>query len=319
MRYRDGTTVDLDDSAQVTISNGVTKQLVLKAGMARLDAAPQSALLPMTIKTPDARATIAGARAVLTALPGATWLSVEGGVARFASAPEPTNEDVVSAGQFSVISGSLRQPPLSYDATAGPPTFVAIPVDWKNSSVRGDGNWRIDQEEFSQQKLSSSPDCPVLWSTPHDPTSRVDLDCAAAGSVLITCEVQVDSLPDEGWYGLALRMGSEGRLMKLHFIGNGPISGKLQATASSTAQSGEELGIVECAPFHLGRYHMAMLYARLDDEQVRIAGKLWTGAQEPEAWMVQGEAPLADAVRRFGLETTHCACTFRGFKAMLVR
>jgi hypothetical protein len=319
LQYSDGSTVDLEHAGQARISSNFSKQLQLKAGTARVDAAPQPGWRPMTIETPEARARLVSGRGDFTALPGAAWLTVYDGTAKFSPAPESSNEDTVSAGQFSVVSGSLRQPPLVYDAKSGPPRFVAITVDWKNPSVRGDGNWRIDKEEFSQQKLSAGPDCPVLWSTPHDPTSRVDLDCAATGSILITCEIQVDSLPDEGWYGLALRMGCEGRLAKLHFIGNGPIAGKLQATLSSTAQSGEELGLVECPPFHLGRYHMAMLYARLDDEHVRISGKLWTGSQEPAAWMVQGEAPLADAVRRFGLETTHCACTFRGFKAMLVR
>lgn len=320
--YRDGTSVALNEAAEVRIDGGSAKMLRLISGTVKVSAAKQPPGFPMVLATSDTKATIVGTRFTLTAHPGASWLAVDEGAVRFLPQRSAASEVLVTAQHYSVASGDLDAAPAIYDPVTGAPNAVAIPVDWTNSSFKGDGNWRIEKGNISQQKLSDEQSRPVLWSTPKDPTSTVDIDCAAAGSILVDTDIQVDRLPDDNrWYGIALRMGFGQRLVKLNFIGDGPLGAKLQITVTETQppSEGDEFALAKVEAFNFGLYHIKMLYTRLDSGHVRISGKLWSGNEEPAAWMAQADAPLADPVRRFGLETTHCACTFREYKAMLVK
>ena len=52
------------------------------------------------------------------------------------------------------VTGPLFTPPsLKDDPVTGAPNAVAIPVNWTNSSFKGDGNWRIDNIQWPDGTL----------------------------------------------------------------------------------------------------------------------------------------------------------------------
>jgi hypothetical protein len=326
LEFKDHTRVSLLGGTSLQVTESRAKHLLLEAGTVAVRAAKQVTNRPMEFRTAEAAAIVVGTQFELTARRGSTWLAVEEGRVHFLPKMAERQGVFVDAYQYSVAAADVDPAPQPF--TGSPEQVRAAPVhiDWSMKSVRGDGSWKIENGEVEQGKVSAHPSYPTLWSTPDDPTSRIDLPVSISGDCLLESTVEVSAKPGDvpelqKWAAVAFRVGITDKLIKLHFIDNGA-RGKLLITFTETEppRAGNDLITTESIPLLTASYRIKMCLVRTESGETKVSGKVWQASDpEPESWLVEANVPVHEMIHRVGLETTHCACTFRDFKASLLR
>ncbi len=326
LTFKDHTRVSLSGGTSIQVTENHLKHLLLDAGTVKVSAAKQVTTRPMEFRTAEASAVVVGTQFQLTARRGSTWLAVEEGRVHFIPQMAGRPDVFVDAHQYSVAAADIDPEPRAFAGSADSIQTAPVHIDWSMKSVRGDGSWKIENGEVEQGKVSAHPSYPTLWSTPDDPTTRIDLPVSISGDCLLESTVEVSAKPGDvpelqKWAAVAFRVGITDKLIKLSFIDNGA-RGKCQISFTETEppRAGNDLMTTESIPLLTATYRMKLRMVRMDSGGTKVSGKIWQASEpEPETWLVEARVPVHETIHRVGLETTHCACTFRDFKASLLR
>jgi hypothetical protein len=289
------------------------KSLGLEAGEISVAAGHQATNAPMMLVTPQAEARVVGTRFTLSARRFSTWLEVsEGGVALKRGPggrkePGSTSSELdskpilVKSGEYAVVADGIPLEAHRVTERLNSANPLPLKIDW--FSYYAQPSWYVHPPRIQQTQATNTA------RTFHLP--------AVAGSILLAGEISVDTAgtgpaSEDGKFGFGIGLSSQSDYLLAC----------VRQAAGQPVLAIVDVNLVPLAEVPVPAViwsHCKVKYALERDfsGEAVVRAKVWSGADEPEAWQLSTTVKLRRASNTFELRliTLNSACTFDNVSA----